>query len=273
VDLDKPQCHTQSGLLRYLLEQLHLPAPAEPTQERFYELIEKHHENDGLWPVFLLDEFEHLPARAAEFPDGFYETLRSLGNNNLAGLVTASQHSLQSLAQEGKLTSPFFNIFHQLELKEFNDIEANALLNRGRVNDRSFTEPECAEILKIAGKRPACLQVVASLAYEAKTSGNKPDWKAIQVEALKEPPFKNGVAIEQTILNWLWNALKWLFISSPKLTGRAFLDFIGRDKAVDTTAWIFGAIIFLVALGFVIGIIPWPLVTKYLKAGFGLIFK
>ena len=35
VDLDKPQCQTQAGLLRYLLEQLHLPAPASPSQERF----------------------------------------------------------------------------------------------------------------------------------------------------------------------------------------------------------------------------------------------
>lgn len=274
VDLDRPQCQTQAGFFRYLLEQLEVHAPAELTQTRFYDLIEQQHEQHGLWPVFLLDEFEHLPQRAAEFPDGFYETLRSLGNNNLAGLVTASQHSLQSLATAGKLTSPFFNIFHQLELKEFTAIEANALLNRGRVSDQAFTEPECAEILKIAGQRPACLQVVASLVYETKSSGNQPDWSAIKAEALKEPPFTNGVPQPQpTLLAWFWSALKWVSVSLPKMTGRAFLDFIGRDKAVETTAWIFGALILLVVAGFIVGVIPWPLITKYLKALLGLIIK
>jgi uncharacterized protein len=98
LDLDDPHCHTLHGLLRLILERLDLPAPAAPTLERFYELIENKHAKDQCWPVLLMDEFEHLPQRAAEFPDGFYDALRSMGNNNLVGLLTASQHPLRDLA-------------------------------------------------------------------------------------------------------------------------------------------------------------------------------
>src|SRR5512145_2358886 len=73
LDLDRPQCHTRQGLLRHILKELDLPAPAEPSLERFYELLEQEHEKKGIWPVLLMDEFEHLPARAAEFTDTFFE--------------------------------------------------------------------------------------------------------------------------------------------------------------------------------------------------------
>lgn len=264
VDLDKPQCHTQAGLLRYFLEQLHLPAPANPSLERFYELIEGQHEKNGLWPVFLLDEFEHLPQRATEFPDGFYETLRSLGNNNLAGLLTASQNPLQELANQGKLTSPFFNIFHQIELGELSEREAEALLNHGRTCDRKFSDTDCKEILKIAGQHPARLQVAASLVYEAKASSATMDWKAIKTEALKEPPFINHADNHKKDFKWFSKPIIWLFWDVPQMFGRAILVFIKRTEGSnETTDRIIGYLAMLVVLGLLAGLIPWPLVTKF----------
>ncbi|MEO7838247.1 MAG: ATP-binding protein, partial [Anaerolineales bacterium] len=215
LDLDNPHCHTQFGLLRHILEKLNLPAPAQPTLERFYDLIEQEHDKKKTWPVFLMDEFEHLPERATEFPDQFYDSLRSLGNNNIVGLITASQSKLQDLASQGKLTSPFFNIFHQIDLKEFNDIEANTLLKRGRSSDQPFTNSDCEQILKIAGKYPARLQVVANLVYETKANNQPLDWKIIKAEAHKEPPFNIGTPNIINRTNWLMK----IFWDIPRYIG------------------------------------------------------
>jgi hypothetical protein len=263
IDLDDPHCHTQNGLLRKILQSLELPAPKEPTLERFYELIEQQHSRNGWWPVFLLDEFEHLPKRAKEFPDEFFETLRSLGNNNIVGLVTASQHPLSELAAQGRLTSPFFNIFHQMELKEFGQVEVDSLLNRGRVSDMAFTNDDCGQIQKIAGNHPARVQVVASLAYEARSRDGKVDWKAVKEEALKEHLFRNR---ENTKNNWLLKPLIWLFWLAPQYIGHAIMVLIGRGEHTnDTTDRIIGYAAILIVLGVVIGVIPWSLVTKYTR--------
>ncbi|MEI7848967.1 MAG: ATP-binding protein [Chloroflexota bacterium] len=274
VDLDKPHCHTQTGLLRFLLEQLNLPVPKKLSLELFYESIEQEHEKAELWPVFLFDEFEHLPQRKAEFPDGFYETLRSLGNNNIAGLVTASQHSLQGLAEQGKLTSPFFNIFHQLDLKEFNEREAGTLLERGRRCDRPFSQADCKEILKIADRYPARLQLVASLAYEAKANGAMPDWKAIKTESIKQAPFINNgnKAINKT--NWLVAPFKWLFWHAPQYLGHTILVVIGRgEQTNETTDRLIGYLALILVFGLLAGLIPWPLVTKLINRLSQLFFQ
>ncbi len=266
LDLDNPNCHTQVGLLHYILEKLDLPAPAQPTLTRFYDLIEQEHEKRNLWPVFLLDEFEHLPQRAQEFPDPFYETLRSLGNNNLVGLVTASQRNLRDLASQGKLTSPFFNIFHQIDLEAFSEIEAHALLNRGRVSDQSFTDEDCQQILKLSGNHPARIQIVASLTYEAKASGGKLDWKAIRKEAIKEPPFNAHKPAVENKTNRLLPPFKWLFWQMPQYIGHALLVIIGRGEHTnETTDRMVGYGVAMVAIGLLIGVIPWPLVTKFVR--------
>lgn len=271
LDLDEPHCHTQYGLLRLILEKLDLPAPAQPTLKRFYELIENKHVKDNIWPVLLIDEFEHLSQRAVEFPDSFYDALRSLGNNNLVGLVTASQHPLSDLADQGKLTSPFFNIFHQIDLGGFTDIEANALLNRGRVSDSPFTEDDCNQILKIAGKYPARLQIVASLAYQAKSGDNKPDWKAIKAEALKEPPFNTSAPHKA---NGLLAPFKWLFWHMPQYLGHTILVVIGRGgQTNETTDCLIGYLALIIAFGLLAGLIPWPLVTKFINRLSQLFFQ
>lgn len=273
LDLDSPHCHTLHGLLRRALELLDLRPPQKPTLEQFYERIENLSSRQGIWPVFLMDEFEHLTQRNTEFKDTFFESLRSLGNNNFAGIITASQTPLKDLAQQGKLTSPFFNIFHQIDLGELTDAEAQALLERGRKCDRAFTQGECREIIKIAGNHPARLQITASLLYEAKAD-KKVDWSKIKAEALKEPPFADHAENRKRSGNWLARPLLWAFWDVPKYVGHAIMVLIGRGEHTnDTTDRIFGYIAILVALGVLIGIIPWSLVTKYIRRLSELFFQ
>lgn len=274
IDLDNPHCHTLFGLLYHILEKLDLPAPAQPTLERFYDLIEQEHEKNKTWPVFLMDEFEHLPERATEFPDHFYESLRSLGNNNIVGLVTASQNKLQDLASQGKLTSPFFNIFHQIDLKEFSDTEANTLLNRGRSSDQSFSDNDCIQILKISDKYPARLQIVASLVYETKTNNQPLNWKIIKAEALKEPPFNENISNAQNKINWFFAILKWLFWQAPQHIGHMIMVVIGRGEHTnETTDRMIGYLAIVLVFGVLAGIIPWSLVTKYIRRLSDLFFQ
>ena len=228
----------------------------------FYNLIKQEHEDKKIWPVFLMDEFEHLPQRKEEFADSFYDSLRSLGNNNIVGLVTASQSTLQDLASQKKLTSPFFNIFHQMDLKEFSDKDVDIFLDRGRKCDRPFSDDDCAQVLKIAGKFPARLQIVGSLVYEAKANNQRLDWKAIKDEAIKQAPFANGNEEREPTFGGLWNAWKWLFIRLPQIIGSTLFDLFKYDKAKDTSAWILGVIILVVIVSLVIGAINWTDITN-----------
>lgn len=270
LDLDNPHCHTLYGLLHHILEKLDLPAPAQPTLERFYDLIEQEHEKKKIWSVFLMDEFEHLSERASEFPDGFYESLRSLGNNNIVGLVTASQYKLQDLASQGKLTSPFFNIFHQIDLKEFTDAETKTLLERGRQSDRPFTEYECQQIIKLARNHPACLQLAAKSVYEAKEDNKPVNWGDIKQELRKQPPYRTAAS---PVLNWAVKIIKWPFVSLPQMVGRAFFDILKYEKSAPETNWIVGVILLAAAMGLLAGVIPWTLVAKFIRRFTDLFIK
>ncbi|MGH9844144.1 MAG: AAA family ATPase [Blastocatellia bacterium] len=74
--------------------------------------------------VICLDEFEETFKRPAEFGNGFFEHLRSQLELGKFIFVTASRDPLQKLKLDGKLTSPFDNIFTKVELGDFTEEEA-----------------------------------------------------------------------------------------------------------------------------------------------------
>ena len=271
--IDLQHRHSLHSLLDHFLRKLNLSRPSNVSLERFYELIEREHEKKGRWNILLLDEFEKLTERPTEFTDEFYDTLRALGNNNLLGIVTASQHSLRDLAAQEKLTSPFFNIFHQIELGEFSAEEAQALLDRGRLSDQAFTDDDCQHIINIAGYHPARLQIVGRIVYETKESGAKLSWKDIEQEAKKEPAFDANLNHHKgnKLTEKIPSALHWIFISLPQIIGKAFLQFLGREHIADSTAWIWGALWLGVAIAFLFGVLPWTTITKYTRELLGLI--
>lgn len=269
LDLDSPYCHTLNGLIQHTLGLLELPTLKKPTLEQFYECVENLNGKKNIWSVFLMDEFEHLTQRNTEFKDSFFESLRSLGNNNLAGIITASQRPLKDLAQQGKLTSPFFNIFHQIDLGEFTDGETQALLSRG-----NFTREECNEIKKIAGNYPARLQIVGNLIHEVKTNNEVVNWKQIRKDAYKEPPFVEHIEKQENRKNWFIRALLWLVWDMPAYIGHTILVFIGRGEHTNLTSdRIIGYLAILVVLGLIFGIIQWPLVTKAVRRLSDFFFK
>ncbi|HEX4947104.1 MAG TPA: AAA-like domain-containing protein [Blastocatellia bacterium] len=89
----------------------------------FTDLLEAASERDERL-VICLDEFEETFKRPAEFGNGFFEHLRSQLELSKFVFVTASREPLQKLKLDGKLTSPFDNIFTKVELGDFTAEEA-----------------------------------------------------------------------------------------------------------------------------------------------------
>ncbi len=259
VDLQDPHCHTLNGFLSVVLDGLALEHPAALTLTAFYDAVQNAAAEEAL-PVLLLDEFEKLTERAAEFPDAFYETLRSLGNHSLLGIVTASQHSLKDLARQGKLTSPFFNIFHELPLGVFTEEEADLLLDRAASTGYPFTPRERRGILKIAGTHPARLQIVAALVYDAKVEGTKRNWRAIAREAQREPAFDAHLPAPEK--------KRWgkRLLAVPSALGHAVLVLIGRGETADpqTDALVGWGLVFIF-FALLSGLLPWTLLVKSVR--------
>jgi len=265
VDMQSAHHHQMAGLFHNILAKLDLPAPSNPTLEKFVSIIEQAREKSKIWPVLLFDEFEYLPEHNHEFPETFFDALRSLGGNNTIGLVTASKCALIELQTQNRLVSNFFNIFHQIDLGEFSDTEAQALLDKGRTSDQRFSEDDCAQIVKIAGHHPAKLQVVASLVYEAKTGG-KIDWKAVKSEAFKEPPFVTHSANNKKDYKWFLKPVIWLFWDAPQMLGHAILVFIKRTEGTNAaTDRFWGYVVIAIPILIYFGVISLPLVTKIIR--------
>ncbi|RME87449.1 MAG: ATP-binding protein, partial [Anaerolineae bacterium] len=235
IDLDDARCHTLTGLLRYILHRLNLPVDEKPSLAQFQEIVERRYRREGPYLVLCLDEFEHLTSRREEFPDAFYDSLRSLAANNRLGLITASKTPLDQLAFQGKLTSPFFNIFHLLPLGEFTPQETDALLDIGRRCDRPFSEEECRRIKALAGNHPAKLQIAAGLLYEAKDDATV-DWGQLESEYRRQCDFIFSEAIPvQRSPSFPRRAWRFLTGEGPLALGRFLLEIFGRENFSDTT--------------------------------------
>ena len=92
----------------------------------FQELVVSLHEKYYLYVLF--DNFELL-TQNPEVPLEFYSYLRSLANSYRIAYVTTSHGSLQSLCvRQDICESPFFNIFTNLELKGFSEVETAELI-------------------------------------------------------------------------------------------------------------------------------------------------
>ena len=114
---------------------------------------------------------------------------------------------------------------------------------------------------------------MADLVYEAKVQ-----WIAVRLESdqsriLKEPPFSNLCQISKIRIG-LSEFSKWLFWDAPRYLGNAILVVIGRGEHTnETTDRMMGYIAILIVLGILVGIIPWPLVTKYIRRLSELFFQ
>ncbi len=84
----------------------------------------------GLHIVFLLDEFERVTENVNFGPD-FYYGLRSLMIRHKIALVTSSRLELIELCHsEAVKSSPFFNIFANINLRLFSDTDWRLMVSR-----------------------------------------------------------------------------------------------------------------------------------------------
>ncbi len=272
IDLQNARCHTLAGLLGEIITQLGLGGRiGKPSLVDFQDTILKL-KNQGISPVICLDEFEELIERQTAFPVDVYDSWRSLINQHALAFIIASKTPLPALAQAGKYTSPFFNVFTSLRLGELTDSEARQLIARSADCDHPFSPHEQENLLRLAGKHPYKLQLAGSLLYDAKAQGAPMRWSRLRRDFYHQCE-QAGLATpwRKTMGMRLTAAISWLVVTPATWLGRAMLEGVLRLKKDDvsqTTAWIFGAVLLIVSIGLLFGSITinpdemWQLIER-----------
>lgn len=170
IDLHHPRTRTVAGLLTVILQGLdeHLNRyqfEAVTTMAEFAAAVEQMRD-DGYRPVICLDEVEKLMEQPC-FDRDFFEAWRSLGQMGTVAFVTASCARLADVIQPGGKTSPFFNIFSQLNLAGLTPDAARALLTEPfRQASRPAPPPaHVDQALQLAGRHPLFLQQAGELLW------------------------------------------------------------------------------------------------------------
>jgi len=125
-------------------------------------------DDKGLHVVFLLDEFERVTENTNFGPD-FYYGLRSLMIRHKVALVTSSRLELIELCHsEAVKSSPFFNIFANINLRLFSDADWQLMVSRSLAGTGvRFSELEMEQVLDLAGLHPYFLQAACCMLYES----------------------------------------------------------------------------------------------------------
>ena len=125
-------------------------------------------DENGQYVVFLLDEFENV-TKNPNFGQDFFYSLRSLAIHHHLSLITSSRHELIELCHsEAIRSSPFFNIFANINLRLFSEREAQQLISTSLAGTEvSFTDVEVTSIFRIAGYHPYFLQIACSFLFNA----------------------------------------------------------------------------------------------------------
>ena len=118
--------------------------------------------------VFLLDEFEKVTVNP-NFGTDFFYGLRSLAIQHHLALVTSSRRELIELCHSDAIrSSPFFNIFANINVGLFTEDEARALIDTSLAGTGvEFSEDIVQLIVRVAGLHPYFLQVACYNAFES----------------------------------------------------------------------------------------------------------
>src|SRR5579859_63313 len=130
----------------------------------------------GLYIVLLLDEFENV-TRNPNFGSDFFYGLRSLAIHHHLSLITASRQALIDLCHSDAIrSSPFFNIFANIDITLLAERNARQLLAQSLAGTGiTFSDLEVAEIFRLAGYHPYFLQAAGHFLFEAYTKDYPPD--------------------------------------------------------------------------------------------------
>lgn len=150
LDATRPSCSTLNGFLGEALTGLGIPVVDRSSLNmNTLEAVVKDLKAHNHIPVLCIDEFEGL-CRQSGFSLDLLVHLRAIASEGL-GLVTASRQPLMEavtsiLGEQGK-TSPFFNIFEQITLKPFTQLDAEEFA-QAKSTQAGFTDDERIALLK-----------------------------------------------------------------------------------------------------------------------------
>ena len=139
----------------------------------------------GLRLIILIDEFDAVTSNPI-FEADFFSFLRSMANKyNIAYAVTTAR-DLQTLCHSKEIaTSPFFNIFSNLNLGVFKPEEARELICGPSAEAGFPLQPFVDNIVSLAGYFPFYLQIACS-AYFEQMKEHDLSWDALHAEAKKQ---------------------------------------------------------------------------------------
>lgn len=122
----------------------------------------------GQYVVFLLDEFENVTENPNFGPDFFYG-LRSLAIHHNLSLVTSSRRELIELCHSDAIrSSPFFNIFANINVRLFTEAEARNLIAQSLAGTGvTFSNAEVDALVQLGGLHPYFLQAAGHFLFEA----------------------------------------------------------------------------------------------------------
>jgi len=164
-DLQDARFHTANRFFQTILQ--HLDAASDVIKDgntlnrnliAFTDQLEALQQS-GQRLALCLDEFEIVFKHPGEFTEDFFDHLRAqLGLRKIA-FVTATRSTLQSLCLEGRLTSPFYNLFTVVELKEFIEREVQEFIAAYHARVR-FSDDELQFIYSHLDPHPLRLQIL-----------------------------------------------------------------------------------------------------------------
>jgi serine/threonine-protein kinase len=139
--------------------------------------------------VLVLDEFEAV-TQNEKFTIEFFSFLRSLPNNYAVSFIVSSSRELQDLCHSKEVAgSPFFNIFHKLNLGSFTPEEAAELIAQPSAAAGYSLEPYASFLVGMGGYFPFFLQMACCTFFESRNdsqAAQEPDIEHIRSKFLEE---------------------------------------------------------------------------------------
>jgi AAA+ ATPase superfamily predicted ATPase len=125
----------------------------------------------GMTTVLLLDEFEYV-TQNPNFKGDFFGALRALAIHHGVALVPATRRELVDLCHSDEIKgSPFFNIFANVVLRPFSQVETNEMLDFYLKGEDLLFPDERDLIWKLSGGYPFFVQMAGHYLVEGKLQG------------------------------------------------------------------------------------------------------
>lgn len=168
---------------------------AQKGEDRFRALLEDLHEA-GFHVVLLFDAFDKIVANVA-FDPNFFAFMRGQATQGHVSYVTASIRPLHEVCHSDIVSSPFFNIFQNMQLGPLTrDAACKLITEPASQAGYPFTDNERDWILELAGRHPFLLQVTCRFFFEEKCKQNGDN---IDLEALRARIYTGHIPIFDSI--------------------------------------------------------------------------